>query len=473
MNFRDSLSFDSGPNVISLFSGAGGLDIGLEQAGFVCLAANELTPYACETLRANQLLGKMERCAFDDWFKTQLSQRCYFNADPREITSLKMRLLDGVGKHSILSRARIIPGDLRQISSPELLRLASVGSGELTLVAGGPPCQPFSRAGKRLALDVDEGVLFKEFVRIVADLKPRWFLFENVKGLILTKTEVLRIKCSHCRKSSLAHLDIRLQSPENRKRPSACVYCGSGDTSWNSAIENGGSLSIILNEFERIGYKCYSEILNAADYGAPQMRERLFIVGSRDHEAFSWPKRTHIKPSDKNSTQLAFSMDDSCKQPWRSLVDIWPNGHPKLGRLDPRKAVLWVKNVVRPHDEPVTWNINRPSPTIGAHQSAKLAIAPDGVPDEQLQRQQWHTKGKRQGDAPPVPVAHEYLSDIDLLRLQTFPDYWYLFGTRMQRASQIGNAVPIILAEAVGRAILAASAIKVKPTDKALEYAHH
>src|SRR5437763_2883658 len=100
--------------------------------------------------------------------------------------------------------------------------------------------------------------------------------------------------------------------------------------------------------------------------------------------------------------------------------------------LDKAKAVLWVKNVVRPHDEPVTWSLDRPSPTIGAHQSAKLAIAPDGVPEEQLLRQQWHILGKRQRDLPPVPVTHEYLSDVELLKLQSFPEYWYLFGTRMQ-----------------------------------------
>ena len=78
------------------------------------------------------------------------------------------------------------------------------------------------------------------------------------------------------------------------------------------------------------------------------------------------------------------------------------------------------------------------------------------MPEEQLFRQQWHTLGRRQGDTPPVDVKHEYLSDLELLKLQSFPDYWYLFGTRMQRAFQIGNAVPPKLGEVVGRAILKA-----------------
>ena len=133
---------------------------------------------------------------------------------------------------------------------------------------------------------------------------------------------------------------------------------------------------------------------------------------------------------------------------------LWPNGHPVFGKLNTSVARLWVKNVVRPHAEPVTWTLDRPSPTIGAHQAAKLAIAPDGVPEEQLRRQQWHVKGQRQGDLPSVYVKHEYLSDEELLSLQTFPSSWYLHGTRMQRAFQIGNAVPVRLAEVVGQSLL-------------------
>jgi DNA (cytosine-5)-methyltransferase 1 len=135
---------------------------------------------------------------------------------------------------------------------------------------------------------------------------------------------------------------------------------------------------------------------------------------------------------------------------------LWRNGHEGYGSLDDRQAVLWVKNVVRPHDEPVTWTLHRPAPTIGAHQAAKLAIAPFGVPEAQLSRQQWHVLGRRQGDSPPVPVEHAYLSDEELLVFQGFPRSWYLHGTRMQRAFQIGNAVPPLLARAVGEAIRSA-----------------
>ena len=199
--------------------------------------------------------------------------------------------------------------------------------------------------------------------------------------------------------------------------------------------------------------------MNAADFGAPQSRERLFIVGSRDGEYYEWPKPKFQKVASVSvaSDPELFSTIESSFSPWRTMAEtLWSNGHPKYGKLDLSKAVLWVKNLVRPHAEPVTWSLNRPSPTIGAHQGAKLALAPFGVPPEQLARQQWHVLGRRQRDLPYVEVEHEYLSDIELLKLQTFPASWYLFGTRMQRAFQIGNAVPPVLARFVGSAIMAA-----------------
>jgi DNA (cytosine-5)-methyltransferase 1 len=159
-----------------------------------------------------------------------------------------------------------------------------------------------------------------------------------------------------------------------------------------------------------------------------------------------------------------FEMMDGMKLPWRTVNQVlYQEDHWRYGKLDPSTAVLWVKNVVRPHDEPVTWTLDRPGPTVGAHQAAKLAIAPFGVPGEQLERQQWHILGRRQGDTPPVFVEHEYLTDDELLALQTFPRSWYLYGTRMQRAFQIGNAVPPVLAKVVGEAILKAMGYVTSP----------
>ncbi len=440
--------------LISLFAGAGGLDIGLESAGFRTLAATELEAAYCQTLRENKALCSLSPSEFSSWFERQLAQKCYEKLSPVERDRLKGRLASAPTNGGYLQHAEILEGDVRELGSPELIAAAHTRRGELALIAGGPPCQPFSRAGKREAMNAKDGQLFREFVRIVHDLQPRFFLFENVKGLILTKTDVLRINCRNCGVSLVAPFELRDQWPNPNAPPGPCAGCGSAKTAFRMVEERGGSLDVILGEFERIGYQCSWKVLNAADFGAPQTRERLFIVGSRDDERVIWPVPTHGELGPPTQASL-FDDANNGLEPWISIGDaLWAEGHPDFGVLDRARAVLWVKNVVRPHDEPVTWTLDRPCPTVGAHQAAKFALAPDGVPEAQLRRQQWHVLGRRQGDTPPVPVRHAYLSDSELLRLQTFPSHWYLYGTRMERAFQIGNAVPVVLGRAMGEAIM-------------------
>lgn len=470
--FAGAFPMNSDANLISLFAGAGGLDIGLEQAGFNTRAVSELTFHACETLRQNKALSLLKANDFDEWLQSQLTQRCYKTISADEARELRARLLEAVGKRPILRNAEVIEGDIRSVTSEHLLRVTGTKPGELTLVAGGPPCQPFSRAGKRHTVETEDGRLFLEFVRVVRDLQPRWFLFENVKGLAQSRTLIPYACCAKCSSRRLVPFEHRESALAESYQPDACKVCDSENVLVVAEDVRGGSLQIIVSEFEAIGYRCHQKILNSADFGVPQSRERLFIVGSRDGEDFQWPKPTHFTPSvieklngsfDPAQLNLLDGMDERI-QPRLTVQDVlWRDGHPKFGKLDLRTARLWVKNVVRPHDEPVTWTLDRPSPTVGAHQAAKLAIAPYGVPPEQLARQQWHTKGHRQRDLPPVDVKHAMLSDEDLLRLQTFPPDWYLHGTRMERAFQIGNAVPPILGKVMGEAILAACRNSSKP----------
>jgi DNA (cytosine-5)-methyltransferase 1 len=438
-------------NLISLFAGAGGLDLGLEQAGFTTKAANEIEPQACETLRKNKILCNLKSNEVEEFINESLSQPCLKRLSDIEKKLFFKRIKTHKHKKKHLQECSVIEGDIRDIPSE---KFQSFIDDDLFCIAGGPPCQPFSKAGKQKSLDCTKnGDLFFEFVRLVRDLNPKWFLFENVKGITFTKTDVIYQTCNICSAENLASFSLR-QNFSNNEKPDPCVECGSKETSWKVRNEAGGSLKIIFNEFEKLGYKCTHKVLNSADFGAPQIRERLIIIGSRDGVEFKWPKSTHVKPR-KLKQQEMFS-DDGLK-PWVNMYEtLWPGSHPIYGEFDEDKARLWVKNVVRPHDEPVTWRFDRPSPTIGAHQGAKLAFAPNGVPEKQLFRQQWATKGRKQGDTPPVPVEHQYLSDEELLKLQTFPASWYLHGTRMQRAFQIGNAVPPILGKVIGEAILSA-----------------
>lgn len=448
------------PTLMSLFSGAGGLDIGLEDSGFDTLLANEIEPPACESLRQNRILRSLGPDEFDHWFDaTVLSQKCYRGVDQALKNSLYGRLRGALkANENYLTDAVIVERDVRSLSVDDALDLMGLRKGELDLIAGGPPCQPFSRSGKRELVDCDTGQLFTHFVRLVAGIRPRWFLFENVKGLVIHKADLAYLRCDECDRVELSSFDNRdaIKMVEFvHSRCDVCTTTTRQTVEWKS--KRAGSLEIIEHEFSKLGYKCSNTVLNAADFGAPQSRERLFIIGSRDHESFRWPEKTHAAA--RSATPFIRDLFENPKplQPWRTLREtLYSDGHWRFGSLDSPDAVLWVKNVVRPHDEPVTWSLDRVAPTVGAHQSAKFAIAPRGVPEAQLARQQWHVLGRRQGDTPPVFVEHEYLSDEELLKLQTFPTSWYLHGTRMQRAFQIGNAVPPALAAAVGKSLYTA-----------------
>lgn len=189
--------------VISLFSGAGGMDIGFEQAGFEIAVAVELDSACCETLRANR------------------------------------------------PKLKVLEADIAKVTGDELLKLAGLKRTEPVLVIGGPPCQSFSLAGKRLGMEDDRGKLLYEFTRIVRETLPVAFVMENVKGML----------------------------------------------NWSK----GEAIQAIKNEFElpiefkkqAYQYKVKYDVLNGVDYGLAQQRERLFIVGNRIGVDFKFPKKTH------------------------------------------------------------------------------------------------------------------------------------------------------------------------------------
>jgi DNA (cytosine-5)-methyltransferase 1 len=442
------------PLALSLFSGQGGLDIGFENAGFQIVAAVEINKFACDTLRQNRTIANMTMAEFERWFADHVNQRCFKTWTNQAIKLLKKRLASGVGQKVHFSSTTVIEADIRGLNPIEVADLYGTKPGDLELIIGGPPCQTFSRSGKRQSIEDERGQLFIDFARFVDKLRPRWFVFENVKGMKQTKSFVPYISCQSCSYTGIYCFSDYLES--RKTAVSSCPICSSSQVSINESEQRGGAVDIIVNEFERIGYNCQTFVLNAADFGAPQTRERLFIIGSRDHEVFS-PPLSHYGAGDSMSL---FVHRKPHRTMWETLFEKQnPYHHPEI---NPHQAVLWVKNVVRPHDEPVTWTLHRVAPTIGSHQAAKLAIAPFGVPEEQLFRQQWHVLGRRQGDTPPVHVEHTYLSDEDLLKLQTFPEYWFVAGTRMERAFQIGNAVPPVLAEAIGRALLGNHLIKME-----------
>ena len=192
--------------VISIFSGAGGMDIGFKNAGFSIAVAVEIDPACCDTLRTN-------------------------NPD-----------------------LPIINKSITDVSSDEILSAAGLSPLEASLVIGGPPCQSFSLAGLRKGLEDDRGKLLFEFVRVVRETLPFGFVLENVKGL----------------------------------------------TNW----DKGKALNLLLEELSKpIEYngKTYTytvakpQVLNAVDYGVPQLRERLIVVGNRMGLDFKYPEPVPVE----------------------------------------------------------------------------------------------------------------------------------------------------------------------------------
>lgn len=218
------------PNkVISLFSGAGGMDIGFEMAGFQTAVAVEFDKTCCETLRTN---------------KPDLP---------------------------------IIQGDLAQIPTSSILEAANLKPTEPALVIGGPPCQSFSLAGKRMGMNDPRGMLVLQFIRVVRESLPVAFVMENVKGMV----------------------------------------------NW----ENGKAIEAIMNEIsepivfegEEYKYNVKRAVLNAADYGVSQFRERVFIVGNRIGKEFLFPEPTH------SQFDGASDLFGGRKQKYRSVWDAIGN----------------------------------------------------------------------------------------------------------------------------------------------------
>lgn len=327
--------------VLSLFTGAGGLDIGFHDAGIEVVSMVEIDPKFVASLQAN------------------------------------------VGDRRYFKKSEIMCADIVNFKPrPEI---------NVDLVIGGVPCQPFSAAGRRAAgapgMNDSRGGLFKQFIRILNVVQPRAFVFENVYGL--------------------------------------------------TGVQNGQAWRSILSAFNELGYNVTYRILDAADYGVPQHRERVIVVGSRNTE-YAFPRPTHGPDSPYNHPYYTaedaiatVQEEEKPKQPggrWGHLLcDIPPGlnysfytskmGHPQplfswrskfsdfLYKADPHTPVRAIKATGGQYTGPFHWD-NRP------------------------------------------------FSLAELKRLQTIPDDYVLMGSRQSVIQQIGNSVPPQLARILALSLL-------------------
>lgn len=330
-------------NIVALFSGAGGLDIGFCDTGFSLIESVELEEKFVQTMLHNQATGK------------------YF------------------------AGAKIKCKDIRQYE-PNI-------STQIDFVIGGPPCQSFSAAGRRAAgvagTKDDRGSLFEEYVRVLQKLKPKGFLFENVYGLL--------------------------------------------------GAEKGESIKKILNAFKEIGYNVSYRILDAADYGVPQHRERIILVGSKD-KTFKFPKPTHGPDSFEEHPH--YSAHEAILNVGKPDSDKLPSINGRFGHL---------LNEVPPglNYSFFTEKMGHPHPIFAWRSkfSDFLYKADPLKPIRTLKA----SGGQYTG---PFHWENRHFTIEELKRLQTFPDDYKMLGNRAIASKQIGNSVPPQFARMLALSVL-------------------
>ncbi len=364
------------PTVISLFSGAGGLDIGLEQAGYVTNVCVEIDEHCRETLKFNRPTWKI-----------------FEKNDNR------------------------IAGDIRDIAPEELLELSGLAIGEVDLVVGGAPCQPFSNIGKKLGKDdPTNGDLFLEFVKMIRGLQPKAFIFENVVGI----TQKKHIKVIDYMKKQL-----------------------------------GG-----------LGYGLSYSVLNSADYGVPQKRSRFFMIGIKgiNNPAFPLPTHTRSQKIWESFSKNLNNIPSYEPKKWRTVADAFET----INQEDytrPDYAVMNCSDIVKERMMHIQQGENfkvlpmelRPNCwKNGKHQGHDtFGRLKEYEPSVTIRTAAYNpSKGRY-----IHPTENRGLNTLELASLQSFPKEWVFKSknrdkvTLVSSGKQIGNAVPADLAKAIGTAI--------------------
>lgn len=341
---------------VSLFSGCGGLDLGMRDAGFRILVGVDTDPYAAESHAINFPEAK------------------FYHGSIADFSEERVREMVGT----------------RELADTDLL-------------IGGPPCPPFSksrfyRTEKPRAMDDPIGeVTISGYLETLRWLRPKMFLLENVAGMAF--------------------------------KPHA------------------ETLNYILNTAKQYGYVCKTAVLNAADYGVPQIRQRYFIVGTQDGIDFDFPEPTRRSPESLERPELP-----TWRTAGEAIGDLdtderaddeghYAGGkhHDLLEQIPPGDNYLFF-TAKRGHPNPqFEWRKR--------YWSFLLKLSPD-MPS-------WTIQARRSNNMGPFHWRSRILRIDEVKRIQTFPDNWFLGGNVEQQWRQVGNAVPPALAEALGRQISA------------------
>lgn len=344
------------PTVISLFSGGGGLDLGLAASGFNILFETDIDSSSCETLRLNGAKAKENG-------------------------------LQGFEKTIVRTE------DIRDISGSTILKECRLEPGEVDVLAGGPPCQAFSVFGRRKGTDDHRGLLSFDYIRILGEIAPKIFVFENVAGLL--------------------------------------------------SVNNGNTFKKLIEELsfpsKDLQYRVYVNRINAKDYSVPQNRDRVIIIGIREDIA-------QYRDIESVIIKKTTSDDDSDLPDVRTVCDALRGLPPLPQNLDGSQTIA--NHHGRRHSERI---IKRYSALKPGERDSKTRINKLDSSKPSYTIVVGSDKGGGKGHVHPTEGRE--VTPRESARIQTFPDWWEFTGSVRDEIRQVGNAVPSLLGFHIGNAL--------------------
>lgn len=373
------------PEIWSFFTGAMGLDLGLERAGLHSTLAVEIDKYCCNTIRTN---------------RPDLS---------------------------------LFEGSVSDLTEQALRNLRGGVTEEVFMMVGGPPCQSFSPGGNRSGLSDPRGNLIYEYMRLIAEVRPRYFVFENVANIVT---------------AALKHRPI---SERPGKKWNLSAYKASNDAGLDGAQAldpdemAGSAIQQILRDYLSIGYRIHFGVLDAADYGAPQHRLRFVMLGARDgFTPPALPNPTHGPGRSQPFKTVRDAISD---------IEIDPGAH----SVYTDKVAAFFQSV----PEGKNW---RHLPLAVQKEAMGPSFEAGGGKTGFFRRLAWDLPSptitgavNRKASALCHPSQTRPLSTRECARIQGFPDTFNITGSMAAQYRQTGNAVPVDLGAAIGRTILQAS----------------
>lgn len=352
---------------ISLFSGAMGLDLGVEKAGFEILAAVEIDKWACEAIRLNR------------------------------------------------PNLTLFARNINSVTGKELLDSVGLKLGELDLLVGGPPCQSFSTAGRRRSLSDTKGDCIFQYIRLLEEIKPKCFIMENVRGLL----------------SSVVQLDdLEIIDEKGNKK----------------TIENDYPVhKYILERFKELGYIVEYKLLNSADFGVPQKRERVFFIGTRLGNKLDFPNPTHSnKPNVQQKPWVTFAdIVEELKDIKEHTYNEYTGDRKKYMEMIPKGGGNWRDLPDEIVEVAMGAAFYSGGGKVGFYRRIKLH-----EPAPTLLTSPTH-KSTMLGH----PIENRPLSVEEYKAIQQFPREWQIPGSLQAKYMLIGNAVPVGLGNAVAKQI--------------------